>query len=336
MISLTKLRVSMIGSIALVIGISTLILTVVLSLLTYDYDVSASSVLMLSLGFVVGIHFIQWLVSPWIIESLYKVKPVSSAGEAWVSEVIERVAKASGLRSVPKAMISEIGVPNAFAYGNVLSGHKVAVTRGLIENLPRDEVEAVIAHEVGHIKHRDVEIMMIISILPALIYWLGRLLLYSGFFTSGRSRDRGSAPILAVLAGMALVAVSFLTNLAVLYISRLREHYADTNAVLTVPEGGRRLQRALARILVASGSIKRFSPAAVKDATKLKALLISDPEVGLGSLRTYNIDEIVEWIKSQRSLSPAEVFSTHPDPAKRLRFIESLEREVTRRTLIRV
>lgn len=336
MISLTKLRISMVGSIALVIGISTLILTAVLSLLTYDYDLSASSILMFSLGLIVSAHLIQWIVSPWIIESLYKVRPINSVSDAWISEAIERISRASGLKKTPKAMISEMGVPNAFAYGNVLSGHKVAVTRGLIENLPRDEVEAVIAHEVGHIKHKDVEIMMVISILPALIYWFGRMLLYSGFFTSGRDRDRGSAPILAVLAGMALVAISSLTNLAVLYISRLREHYADSNAVLTIPDGGRKLQRALARILVASGSIKRFSPTAVKNAARLKALLISDPEIGLGSLRTYEIDEVVEWIKSQRSLSPAEVFSTHPDPAKRLRFIDSLEREVTSRTIIRV
>lgn len=336
MISLTKLRISMVGSIALVIGISTLILAAVLSLLTYDYDINASSILMLSLGLIVGAHLIQWIASPWIIESLYKVKPISSASDAWISEAIERIARASGLKRMPKAMISEMGVPNAFAYGNVLSGHKVAVTRGLIDNLPRDEVEAVIAHEVGHIRHKDVEIMMVISILPALIYWFGRLLLYSGFFTSGRSRDRNSAPILAVLAGVALVTVSFLTNLAVLYISRLREHYADSNAVLTISEGGRKLQRALARILVASGNIKRFSPTAVKNATKLKALLISDPEIGLGPLRTYDIDEVVEWIKSQRSLTPTEIFSTHPDPAKRLRFIDSLEREVTNRTIIRV
>ncbi|MEM2277724.1 MAG: hypothetical protein QW732_02845, partial [Zestosphaera sp.] len=73
-------------------------------------------------------------------------------------------------------------------------------------------------------------------------------------------------------------------------------------------------------------------------ATKLKALLISDPELGIGSIRTYDIDEVVEWIKSQKKISPLEIFSTHPDPAKRLRFIDRLEQETTKTkyTLLRV
>lgn len=336
MASLIKLKLSMLGSIALVIGVTTLIISAILSLFFYGVDVA--TLLTFILIFVVGIHFIQWLISPWIIEALYKVKPVSSTGDLWIAEMVERVAKASGLKKVPKAMISYLGIPNAFAYGNFLSGYKVAVTRGLIENLPREEVEAVVAHEIGHIKHRDVEVMMIISILPALIYWLGRILMYSGFFSSGRSRDSRSTPVLAFLVGMVLIIVSFLSNLIVLYISRLREYYADSNSVLTLPEGGRNLQRALARILVMSGAVSRSRTRDISSATKLKALLISDPELGIGSIRTYDIDEVVEWIKSQKKISPLEIFSTHPDPAKRLRFIDRLEQETTKTkyTLLRV
>ncbi len=335
MASLIKLRLSMLGSIALVIGITTLILSAILSL--FSYGVDAATLLAFTLVFVVGIHFIQWLISPWIIEALYKVKPVSSTGDLWIAEMVEKVARASGLKRVPKAMISYLRIPNAFAYGNFLSGYKVAITQGLIENLPREEIEAVVAHEIGHIKHRDVEVMMVISILPALIYWLGRILIYSGFFTSGRSRESKSAPVLAFLLGMVLIIVSFLSNLIVLYISRLREHYADSNSVLTLPEGGRNLQRALARILMASGAISRSRFGDVSKATKLKALLISDPELGIGHVRTYDIDEVVEWIKSQKKISHLEIFSTHPDPAKRLRFIDKLEQETkTRYTLLRV
>lgn len=337
MASLVKLRFSMIGSIALVIGITTLILSAILSLFSYGMDITL--ILTFSLVFVIGIHFLQWLISPWIIEALYKVKPVSSTGDFWIAEMVEKVAKASGLKKPPKAMISYLRIPNAFAYGNFLTGYKVAVTQGLIENLPREEVEAVIAHEIGHIKHRDVEVMMVISILPALIYWLGRILMYSGFYSSGRSKESRSAPILAFLIGMVLIVVSFLSNLIVLYISRLREHYADSNSVLTLPEGGRNLQRALARILVYSGVISRRGSGEISNATKLKALLISDPELGVRTLGTYdNIDEVVEWIKSQKKITPLEIFSTHPDPAKRLRFIEKLEEETTktRYTLLRV
>ncbi|MGC8975889.1 MAG: zinc metalloprotease HtpX, partial [Thermoprotei archaeon] len=336
MASLVKLRLSMIGSVALVIGITTLILSAILSL--FSYGVDAVTILTFSLIFVIGVHVLQWLISPWIIEALYRVKPVSKTEDSWIAEIVERVARASGLKKTPKAMISYVTVPNAFAYGNFLSGYKVAITQGLIGSLPREEIEAVVAHEVGHIKHRDVEVMMVISILPALIYWLGRILVYSGFFSSGRSRESKSVPVLAFLVGIVLIIVSFLSNLIVLYISRLREYYADSNSVLTLPEGGRNLQRALARILVASGSISRPRSRDLSSATKLKALLISDPELGIGTVRTYDIDEVVEWIKSQKRITPLEIFSTHPDPAKRLRFIDKLEQETTKTkyTLLRV
>jgi len=324
--ALVKLRLSMLGIMALVIGIATLLVTAIMYALMPETDFAV--LIYGSLAFIVLINVMQWLIGPKIIEAMYRVRPLKPHEYGWLVTSVERVAKASGLKKVPNVGIAEVSVPNAFAYGNLVFGYKVAVTRGLLEALPPEEVEAVIAHEVGHIRHRDVEVMMLISILPALLYWLGRTLIIFGGF--GYSDRRRQASFIPVLAGFGLFAVSFLMNFFVLYISRLREHYADSNAVLTVDNGGRKLQRALARILIASGQLRNFRPSELNTASKLKAFLISDPEVGIAA-GFRDIDSVVEWIKSRPRLSHMEIFSTHPDPAKRFRFIDSLEKEIRSR-----
>ncbi|MCS7108848.1 MAG: zinc metalloprotease HtpX [Sulfolobales archaeon] len=319
--TLLKLRLSMYSVMALVIGLSTLILTSVFYLLSPSAGVNV--IIWGSLIFIIFAHIIQWLLGPAIIEALYRVKPVG-AEMAWLSDMVRNLSYSSGLKEPPKTMIANVDVPNAFAYGNLLSGYKVAVTRGLINNLPREEVEAVIAHEIGHIKHRDVEVMMVVSILPALIYWLGQVLVRYGFISGavGDRRNGRSSPLLLSAFGFALLIISFLFNLFVLYLSRLREYYSDSHAATTVQGGALKLQRALARILVVSDSFRRIKSSELEQITKFKALLISDPEIVVGGRRFYSIDEVVEYIKSSKSISMLEVFSTHPDPAKRLRFLD--------------
>lgn len=322
--TLLKLRLSMYSVIALVISLSTLILTTVFFILSPSADVNV--IVWGSLIFIVVMHIVQWLLGPKIIEVVYRVKP-ASAEFSWISDMVGNVARSSGLKELPKTMIADLDVPNAFAYGNILSGYKVAVTKGLINNLPREEVEAVIAHEVGHIKHKDVEVMMAISILPALIYWLGQVLLRYGFIsgTLGDRRYGRNSPVLLAALGLGLLVISYLFNLFVLYLSRLREYYSDTHAATTIPGGALKLQRALARIMVSSESLRRARPSRLGQVSKFKALLISDPELAVSGRRFSNIDEVVEYIKGVKTWSALEIFSTHPDPAKRLRFLDKFK-----------
>ena len=317
MLTHSKLKFAMTGVIAAIIGLATLVAVVLFSMLAPAGDLG--TIVIGSLVFVLGVHIIEWITAPKIIELAYKVKPADNR-LSWLNELVERTARASGLSKVPKAMVAEVSVPNAFAYGNIFTGYKVAITRGMIENFPRDEIEAVIAHEIGHIKHRDVEVMMVVSILPALLFWLGRTLMLFGMFRSGSGR-RNEAAIIPLI-GVGLLAFSFIFNLFILYLSRLREYYADSHASLTIPEGAKKLQRALARILVLSRYI-RVSEVEVKSLSKFKALLINDPEIGISAPATANIDRVVEYIKSMKKLLPLELFSSHPDPAKRLRFLDS-------------
>lgn len=324
---LLKLKATMAAVIAFVFGLATLVMLGIFYLMAPD--ASLATLTIGSIAIVAVIQLIQWLLGPKIIEAAYKVRPAHGR-YAWVEDVVRGVAEASGLGKPPRAMVAMIDVPNAFAYGNVFTGYKVAVTRGLLNNLPRDEVEAVIGHEVGHIVHKDVEIMMIASIIPAILFWLGRILMYSAWFGVGERRSSSAA--LIPLIGLGLMAFSFLFNFIILYLSRLREYFADSHSALVIPGGARKLQRALARIMVASGTLKNYYPQSVASATKFKALLIADPEQAPpmeADPRYIDIDRVVEWIKSRKSLTGTlEIFSSHPDPAKRLRFLEELAKEL--------
>ena len=313
----TKLRASMLLTLATVISVSTLLLMAVLIFLLPSSNLGF--LLTASLGIVAFFHIFQWLLGPKVIDLAYKIKPLTTKHE-WVREIVRGISARAGISKPPEPVLADVSIPNAFAYGNFITGYKVAVTKGLISRFPRDEVEAVIGHELGHVKHRDVELMMIVSIIPALILWIGRSLMLAGWFGG---EDESEASLLPLI-GISLIAISFLFNFVIQYISRLREYYADSHSALVVPEGARKLQKALARILVISGEFKKYAPQALADSGKFKTLMISDPESGIDLHGFTSIEEVVKWIKSRPKLMPTDFFSTHPDPAKRLRFLDKL------------
>jgi len=312
-ISLLKLRLSMIGVWALVTALATLILVAVLTALGIPFFGLYGI-----LGFVVFFHVFQWLIGPYIINAVYRVREVGREEHPWLHEIVERLSRKSGMNKPPKLMIAEIDIPNAFAYGSPLTGNMVAVTRGLLRNLDQEEVEAVVGHEIGHLKHRDVIVMMMISIIPAIIYYIGYTLYISGWFGGGAGRERGNGGAVALLLGLALMVLSFIFNLFVFYMSRLREYYADAHSSRVASSGARNLQRALVRIMVASGRISRMTREKYE---QFKAFFISDPEVEIKAYRG-DIEKLIEEVKNQKPSIFEEIFSTHPHPSKRLRFLD--------------
>jgi heat shock protein HtpX len=310
-VSLIRLRAAMLGTLAAIIGLATLVLMAILTWLGVPFSIYTI------LGIVVAFHILQWLIAPYIINAIYRVRPLQTHEYPWLHEALSRISATSGLSTKPRLMLAEIDLPNAFAYGNPITGNFVAVTRGLLSTLPREEVEAVIGHEVGHIRHKDVMFMMIISIIPALIYYIGYILYYSGWFGS-TSRDQRGGGALLVLIGVGLMVLSFIFNLFVFYFSRLREYYADSHAAISVQNGARNLQRGLVRIMSASRRVRKEKIASY---TQLKALFITDPEV---TVRSYeDVDALVERIKAEKPSILMELFSTHPHPAKRLRHLDA-------------
>lgn len=310
-VSLLGLRVSMFAVWLAIVGTATLLLTALILYLglptVFIYGV---------FGFVVLIHILQWIFGPYIINAIYRVKPADEYEDRWLHQIVEQLSIKSGLRSKPKVMIANIDVPNAFAYGSPLTGPMVAVTRGLVGKMPRDEIEAVLAHEVGHLRHRDVVVMLMISLIPAVIYYIGYSLYYSGLFSS-YGRRNGSSGGAAILIGIGLIVLSFIFNLFVFFMSRLREYYADSHAALTVQDGARKLQRALVRIMILAGRIK---PSQRVRSDVLKMFFISDPDVALDP--RLDIDSVIEELRQARPSSLSDIFSTHPHPAKRIKHLD--------------
>jgi len=329
MLSVWKLRLSMIGTLAIIFGLSTLVFTIVLMLFGGSLGFIAIGV------FVVIFYFAQWLLSPYLVGAIYKVKELKPNDNPQVYQMVKELSAKSKM-SMPKVMLAQIALPNAFAYGSPLTGNRVAVTQGLLNSLDKGEIEAVIGHELGHLKHRDVQVMMTVSFLPTLFFYIGYSLMLSGIF-GGRNRNNGGSN---ALIGIAFIAFSWLLNLFTLSLSRLREYYADRHSVAIVENGATKLSTGLVTIVNESKNHNRFRRNNTnrqnqqKNNSSFKTLFISDPD----STTTTNTEEpsytntpnnkqalLNEFLSKKITGAEkfAELFSTHPNITKRLRALQT-------------
>ncbi|RZN61467.1 zinc metalloprotease HtpX [Methanonatronarchaeum sp. AMET6-2] len=322
MFSNVKLKASMMASLGAIIGATTLALAIVL--------LYVDAPILLAVLIVVPFFLLQWLFAPKIVEKAYNVEEADPEKYRKYHEAVERMARQSGIEK-PHVMIADMDLPNAFAYGNFRSGDKVAITTGLLKRLEWEEVEAVIGHEIGHLKNNDSTYMMVLSILPALFLVLGRMLFYSSLFNS-----RGESKPIIVLAIASMVFYVVL-QLCIMYFSRLREYYADRHSANIVTNGDQKLASGLLKISNGIDNIKQRetsqrqrtrSPSpgmsgmmggASPLALSMKPLLIADPDVSGGDV--MNRLEINEYAEESLSLREklAELFSTHPNVKKRIR-----------------
>ncbi len=256
------------------------------------------------IAFLVVVNLLMYLASPFVINMSYGAKP-----DPFLQEVVDRVAMRLGV-SPPKAVVVK-SPPNAFAYGNFLTGRYVAVSDTLLQMLDEDELEAVVGHELGHHKHRDNAVMLVFGLLPSIIFYLGYSLIYSSFDDDRRGNQ-------LALLGIVAVIVSFLVQILVLAFSRLREYYADFEGV--VAAGKDAMQRSLAKIHLFYERYPSFMRE-IAD-SKFKTLFIY-AFVNAVAEPITRMD--IEMLKN-RPVSPIEEFlSTHPPIPKRLRFIESVQ-----------
>ena len=305
----------MLGTVALIIAVSTLGLGTILTM-------TGTLNLYSLIAMVAVFNIAQWLLAPYLVNRLYGVRRLEPDENPELHSMVDELSARSGIRT-PKLMISKLPIPNAFAYGSPLTGSHVAVTQGLLTSLDTEEVEAVIGHELGHIKHRDVQVMMFISFLPSLFYILARSMLFSRYYGG---RDRRNSGGLAVIGGVSMLIYFFLLifNLG---FSRLREYYADQHAASIVGDGARKLSEGLAKISTSTARVQAKSRGATAH-SGFKALFISDPDraardaAELSSFYGGGDDELVRNILNRRLTtldSLGELFSTHPNIVKRLR-----------------
>jgi heat shock protein HtpX len=307
----------MLGTLTLVIGASTLFLAIIL---TYMGAFNIITMLVM----VVAFSLIQWLIAPYLVNAMYRVKEVPENQETEVHGMLERISQKAGLR-VPKLMLSPLPAPNAFAYGSPLTGSRVCVTQGLLSTLEPGEVEAVLGHELGHLRHKDVQIMMFVSVLPAIFYYLGWSLMWSAPYGNSRNNNGGSAVAIGVLAMVAY----FVLNILVLGLSRERELYADRHGAEVVDDGADKLSSALAKLdIYGRRGTSRAAP--TSQTMGFKSLLIIDPDTtGKNTAQyAYSDRDLINQVANRRisgSEQVFEIFSTHPNIVKRIRILQALK-----------
>ncbi len=291
-----SLYTSMALLLILILSVSALIIYAILFYFRISVSITAL------IAFLLAINILIYLASPYMINLSYNAKRSDE-----LQRMVDEVAMRVGVRDRFKAVVVS-SPPNAFAYGNFLSGKYVAVSDSMLRLLSREELEGVIAHEIGHHKHKDNAIMLLIGLLPSLIFYLGYALIHTSF------RDDRNSKQLAFI-GIAAVIVSFVIQILVLAFSRLREYYADFEGVRV--SGKFPMQSALAKI----HAFYRKVPRAYEEISQssFKALFIY---AFTNSLANPYID--IERIKRERVNPVEEFLSTHPPLPKRLRFIDSL------------
>ncbi|MCX5680972.1 MAG: M48 family metalloprotease, partial [Candidatus Omnitrophica bacterium] len=166
----------------------------------------------LYLGISVGLMAFQYLIGPKMVEWSMGVKYPERSQYPRLFQMVEGLAMRAEIPT-PKVGISQMAIPNAFAFGRGRRDGRVCVTQGILDLLNDEELKAVLGHEMTHLKNRDVLTITILSIIPMILYRIAWSVMWSG----GRrdSRDSGNA----VLIGIAAFIFYFVTNLLVLYAS---------------------------------------------------------------------------------------------------------------------
>ena len=265
----------------------------------FSYNLQDPSILYIAVAFSFLMSFISYWFSDKIALAISRAREISHEENPELFHIIENLCITTGL-PMPKIYVIDEPAINAFATGRDKEHAVVAVTRGAIENLNKNEIEGVIAHELSHIGNRDILLATVIVVLVGFVSLLSHWFLRFSFWGGGRrSRDNQGGQIggILALAGIILAVLSPLAaTLIQLAISRKREFLADADGALLTryPEG---LASALEKI---SQDPTQLSVA--NDATA--HLYIANP------------------FKKKRFIS---LFMTHPPIEERIKILREME-----------
>lgn len=268
-----------------------LMVTLTLMLLAVGAVVGGRSGMTIALVMAFGMNFVTYWFSDKIILKMYGAKPVTEAEAPELYSSVARLSTAAGL-PMPKVYIMDQPQPNAFATGRNPAHGVVAVTTGILKVLNREELEGVLAHELAHIKHRDILVGTIAATFAGAISYLAQMAQWSMIF-GGRSDDREGSPIAAIVMMIVGPIAAMLVQMA---ISRSREYKADQGGA-EIAGNPLYLANALRKLHVASHRI----PMDANPATS--HMFIVSPLSG-GSMM--------------------KLFSTHPPMEERIARLESM------------
>ena len=333
MANLSQLKFAMATSIFL----SAFIFGLLVFGIVFFLQLDVFSGLLLALGGSALFILFQYAVGPAIVAATTRLHYLKPGENPWFESTVKELADRSGL-PMPKLATVPNNTPNAFTFGRTTSSATLAVHEGLLQQLNENEVKGVIAHELGHIKHKDYIVMTVLSALPLIAYYIAQITLYAGAFRGGRrnSKDNSGAAILAI--GVIAFIVYIITFVIVMRLSRLREHYADAYSAY-VTGSPRELESALAKITYGLS----ISPKAPEGA---RAFYIEDPGQAKQEVQQimdkkdeYDLDH--DGVLDERELQLAmekeskstwvqmnSLFATHPPTFKRILLLREIEQEM--------
>jgi len=307
-----------------------------------DLQLDPASTLIGALIVALIFMLIQFAISPSIVRWSTRLQYPQPGQNPWLEGMVSKLAQQAGVK-VPRLAIVPDRTPNAFVFGNSTNNMTLAVNQGLLDQLKEDEIQGVLAHELGHVRHKDSIIMTFMSAVPLVAYVIVRMTFGFGYYGGGgggRGRDKDGAAYI-IIAGIIALIVYFVAQLLVLRLSRLRESYADAfSAYLT--SAPRELESALARITYGLS----LSP---QEPHGARALYISDPalakqEMGQvmehanrydlnkdGVLDEHELELAMEQEAKSRWNTLNTAFATHPPTYKRLLMLRQIDQEIQSR-----
>jgi heat shock protein HtpX len=240
---------------------------------------------------------------------------VTPQQEPQLHGIVDRVCALADMPK-PRVAISETSLPNAFATGRNADKSVLCVTTGLMRRLNPEELEGVIAHELSHVAHKDVQVMTIASFLAIIAGLLIRFSFYGELFggggrRGGNNQNGGALPIFLIIMGVSIVvyAVSFLL---IRLLSRYRELAADRSGALLTGQPSA-LKSALVKV---SSDINRIPTKDLRTAEPLNAFFFA-PAAHL--------------TVSGGKKSLAQIFSTHPSLERRLAELDKVQQQLNQR-----
>jgi heat shock protein HtpX len=279
-------------------AVLTILYIIFLSVLAY-VGVSA-----IAIAVIAGIMILaQWYFSDKIVLWSTGAKIISREQFPELHDLVERIVARNNL-SKPRIAVINTRIPNAFATGKTPRSSIVAVTIGLMDELDTEELEGVIAHELAHIKNRDVLVLTLASIFSMIAWYLMRFGMYGAMFSGGggggygrRGNEGGAAMLLILLIAVITWIASFLIIRA---ISRYREYVADRDSALITGKPSK-LASALLKI---SGTMKRIPTRDLREVEGMNAFFI---------------------IPALSGDALTNLFSTHPPVAQRVKKLMEME-----------